>query len=336
MRYQGRQVDPIALWSDYVDFGNLNLEGDTFLPLVQCPNPDHDTNKRHFQINIEKPLVHCFAGCGISGTYEHAISMIEGVTQREARRRILKHSRVGAPAKKKRKRSSGAATTISPESLRYDTYLAPIAREYLESRGISDSSIARWELGWDADQRRIIIPVKDSRRRPRMLIGRAVREKDHPKYLYPEGIERNRLLFGVCQIDLGLVQSFGVVLVEGSLDAIIMHQHGFTTTLAILGSKLSNSQARQISQLRPAKVYCLFDADGSGIAATNSVIDKLVRHQIRVGRYPKGKTDPAELSRKEAERVIERAISVRRYRSLTASLARSKRQQRQKEAIHFG
>ena len=67
------------------------------------------------------------------------------------------------------------------------------------------------------DDRRIVIPVKDANNRTRMLIRRAVREKDHPKYLYTEGVPRNSLLFGTGQIDLGLISSVGVVLVEGSI-----------------------------------------------------------------------------------------------------------------------
>ena len=39
-------------------------------------------------MNLNKPVVHCFAGCGISGTYEHAIAMIEGDESGETRRTI--------------------------------------------------------------------------------------------------------------------------------------------------------------------------------------------------------------------------------------------------------
>jgi DNA primase len=324
VKFQGRHIDAIALWSQWVEFpANFSLEEDSeFAPLVQCPNPDHNTEKRHFQINLDKPLVHCFAGCGISGTYEHAIAMIEGTKPRETRKLILKHSRMG-PVRKKRKRSPGSDAAISPNLLQYERYIPPFGLEYLQKRGISSASVARWELGWDASERRIVIPVKDIKGRTRMLIRRAVREKDRPKYLYTEGVARNSLLFGACQIDLGLVKSFGVVLVEGSIDAIMQHQQGFPTTMAILGSKLSEIQARHIMNLRPRRVYTMFDADASGVSATLSVIQRLPMLPISVIRYPKGVSDPAELDRESRQRVFRRAVSKREFQKLVKTTTRS-------------
>lgn len=312
MLYQGRHIDPISLWSEFVEFPQ-NMDTDTeFTPLVQCPNPDHDTMKRHFQLNLQKPLVHCFAGCGISGTYEHALSMITGETRRNVRKRILRHSRLTAPAKKRRNRGR-TAKAVSPGDLRYERYLPPIALEYLSARGISDSTVAAWELGWDAEQRRIVIPVKDERGRLLFLIKRAVRVQDNPRYLYPDGSDRNGVLFGIGHIDLGVVKSAGLVVVEGSLDTIINHQNGLKNTIGILGSHLSEIQARKIANLRPVRVYTMFDADAAGVGATISVTTQLQRVPIFICRYPKGKTDPAQLDRQEANRSIERAISAQAF-----------------------
>jgi 5S rRNA maturation endonuclease (ribonuclease M5) len=79
MIYNGRDLDVLSLWGELVTLpGNIEQPLPTFLPKVQCPNPDHDTRKSHFQINSRRPTVHCFGACGISGTYEHAISIILG------------------------------------------------------------------------------------------------------------------------------------------------------------------------------------------------------------------------------------------------------------------
>jgi hypothetical protein len=96
--YNGRQLDPLALWGNYIDFPqNFKDDGSEFSGLVMCPNPDHDARRPHFQMNMRKPLVHCFSNCGISGTYEKAISMIEGCNEREARRIILKYCQFPDP-----------------------------------------------------------------------------------------------------------------------------------------------------------------------------------------------------------------------------------------------
>jgi hypothetical protein len=93
MIYHGRHIDVLSLWSEYLDLPDLDHPLPSYLPKVVCPNPRHDTFKRHFQVNTRKPLVHCFAHCGISGSYEHAIETITGCTEKEARRIILRYSR---------------------------------------------------------------------------------------------------------------------------------------------------------------------------------------------------------------------------------------------------
>lgn len=313
--FHGRQVDPVALWSEYVEFpANATFDSE-FSPLVFCPNPEHDnTHSPAFQVNLHTARVHCFANCGISGSYENAISMIEGVSHRHARKSILKHSVIGKSAPRRRK---GSTHSISPEQLEYDRYLPQVALEYLRRRGISESSTAKWELGWDAETLRIAIPAKDAHGRLKFLIKRAVKPGVEPRYLYPKDSEKSHILFGACLLDLGMVRSSGIILVEGSLDCIMLHQHGFTNTVGILGSKLSEIQSHLIANLRPKMIYTMFDADGAGITATNSVAAKLRQTPIRVCRYPKGKSDPAELSQREALRMLQRSLDFNAFTRLT-------------------
>lgn len=312
--YRGRRVDPTALWSNYVEFpGDFTDDGKTeFSPLTVCPNPDHLTSKRHFQINLKQPTVHCFAHCGISGTYEHAIAMIEGSTHRAARRAILKHSRVATGEALTRPRKRKSASAIPAVDLSYERYLPAVASEYLTSRALTPQSIERWELGWNPDELRVVIPAKDSRGRTRFLIRRGVKPKAYPKYLYSDESQRNSLLFGICHIDPRVVRSRGLVLVEGSIDTILIDQCGFQVG-GILGSYLSEIQARLIANLRPPVIYTMFDGDSAGVTATISVRKRLPRTPIKVVRYPKSvkDPDPAKLAQNPEDviRAIDRAIS---------------------------
>ncbi len=332
MNYRGRIVDAVSLWSEFVDFPTSFDPADGgFTPLVRCPNPDHATEKKHFQINLDKPLVHCFAECGISGTYEHAISLIEGSTQRMARKTILKHSRVG---RDKVRKKTYAQREIPVQQLAYERYLPHVAMDYLKSRGVSYTSMSHWELGWNPQTLRVVIPAKDARGRLKFLIERAVRPKDQPRYLYTEGADKNRLLFGLDKIDQGMIRSTGIVLVEGSLDTIMLHQHGHVNTAALLTSKMSEFQAKAIARLRPRRIYTMFDADVAGIEAIISTNRWLRHHPIYVCRFPKGKSDPAELTKEEADRVISRAIPISKFKQMTNGLFRS--QQPRKEMTRFG
>lgn len=340
MRYRGRTIDAVALWKNYVDFPNVKFdEGDVFAPLVQCPNPNHDTGKRHFQVNLSQPTVHCFARCGIEGSWEHAICVITGLYEKfkvedatDDRERLRRRQRAWKAARKEILRaavkgrvqgaalptarsgnSSRPAKAIRPDELSYESFLPAVALDYLKGRGITDSSVAEWSLGWLREERRIAIPARDLNGRNRFLIKRAVFPSQQPKYLYTEGFPKTSLLFGACAIDLGMVRSEGLILVEGSLDTIIFHQYGIRTTGGILGTGISDAQCAIIAKMRPKRIVFAFDKDTAGITNIEIAAGKLRKYPLYVMRYPKLKFDPAELTREEAYRQIDRAVPAFRF-----------------------
>lgn len=347
MRFHGRNIDPVSFWERYVEFPPGTKAQDTFAPKVQCPNPNHDTLKKHFQVNFSEGKVHCFAHCGISGTYEHAVAIIEGLYEkfgvdlkavsaafekhpaertagdreqlrrreraiRQAKKTILLNASAskfhGKPGVRKKSGLRRPTTSLRPDELSYERFLPPLALDYLERRRISDNATAKWELGWDADSKRLVIPARDLDGRLRFLIKRGLHEKQQPKYLYSEGFPKTSLLFGACFIDLGLVHSEGLILVEGSLDTIRFHQHGLTNTGGILGTGISDQQVRIIEKLRPPRIIFAFDKDTAGMVNIEIASRKLRKYPIYVMRYPTGKADPAELTRREAHNQISKAL----------------------------
>ena len=337
MNYAGRNINPVALWEKYVEFPANMDESDAYLPRVKCPNPNHDTLKRHFQINIRDGLVHCFAHCGISGSFEHALCVIHGYydeekvedatdsrsrkqrlerARRKARREILQFAtsdkRYRPSAKRKTAKAGSGAIAAVPD-LGYEKFIPQFGTDYLDTRGISAASIAAWELGWDADERRIVIPGKDEHGHTKLLIRRAVRSQDRPKYLYTGGVPKTSLLFGACRIDPGLVRSLGMILTEGSLDTIRLHEHGLTNAVAILGTGISDAQRRILARYRPRRLYFMFDKDMAGIQNIEIAALKLRQYPLFVCRYPRGVNDPAELTKEEAYRVVARAVPLSRF-----------------------
>lgn len=358
-RYRGRSINDIALWENFVEFPpNLKLDGDDYLPKVVCPNPDHDTFKRHFQVNAKDGLVHCFAYCGISGSYEHAICVVEGLyekfkveeatdererkrrrdrARREAGKRILKFAGTARSGNSTRVQKRGATDSradavVRSESLEFQSFLPPVALEYLGERGISDRSVARWRLGWLPDEKRIAIPAYDENGTLRFLIKRAVLPRQNPKYLYTEGYPKTNVLFGAGQIDLGMVDSIGLGLVEGSIDTIMQHQHGNSFFGGILGTGISDQQCRTIARLRPKRIYLWFDKDSAGVHNIEIAAYKLRKYPLVVVRYPKGKSDPAEMTKKESERQIARAIPISKFVTSNGLSVKSK----QKRGITVG
>jgi 5S rRNA maturation endonuclease (ribonuclease M5) len=375
VRYRGRNINPIVFWDRYVEFGNLKFSAeDGFSPKVQCPNPEHDTVKRHFQINFTEPKVHCFAYCGISGSWEHAICMIEGIyaklgvdleivrnayDKHPTARSVNEREQIRLHAKAKRSATkvilreaagrskilpnasvrrpgpgnSGTVEPISPELLVYETYLPAVAREYLDARGITGESIAQWNIGWHPASHRIVIPAYDETAHLKFLVKRAIRQKDQPKYLYTEGVPKTSLLFGAGQIDPGMIRSAGLILVEGSLDVVWMHQLGFKNVVAILGTGISDEQVRIVARMRPRKVFLMFDKDSAGVTNIQICAGKLRKYPMYVVKYPKGKSDPAELNREEAVRQIDRSVPLVKFLQATGLNVRNRRRRKEVEYV---
>ena len=325
MNFHGRNIDPVSFWSNYVEFPTHMGREDEFSPLVHCPNPAHDNfHSPAFQVNLQKPLVHCFSECGISGTWEHAICVAEGLYEKfqvenstTKQERLRRKTRAMREAKKLilrgatgfSRREKAAPRKKKHIRLDYDTYLPQVAQEYLAGRGITDHSISLWGFGWDSEEKRIIIPAHDQNGRLKFLIKRAVLQSQHPKYLYTEGAVKTEILFGADKLRIGQ----DIVLVEGSLDVIAISQHDLPV-VGILGTGISDAQVRVLSSLRPRKLYLMYDKDLSGIKNIEIASKKLRRYPLFVCRYPAGKSDPAELTGTQAHRAVERAIPAALWR----------------------
>lgn len=362
MIYKGRELDVLSLWGDFIDLpSNIGDPLPSYLPKVKCPNPAHDTHKHHFQVNTRKPFVHCFAHCGISGSYEHAVSIVLGLydkykiterdievakmsstikvsrdervlaqekvakAYREARKYILKgHTRVSLGKHDVSQfQNSGVRKSFSEddpvakdaralEGGSFQFLPAPV-REYLDRRGIDNSSRGKWQLGWSEDEERLVIPAFDDRGQFRFLIKRSLRSSGSLKYLYTEGAIKTSLLFGACYIDREAVRSDGLVLVEGSLDTIRLHQLGVKIATGILGSGLSTKQVRLIDKLGPRRLYLFYDKDSAGAENIADAKAKIHKIPLFVVRYPKHRSDPAEMTREEVERAIERALPIHEF-----------------------
>jgi DNA primase len=332
MIYRGRNLDVLSLWNELgVDIPDLPSDSlPTFLPLAVCPNPDHDTHKRHFQINTRQPYVHCFARCGISGDYEQAVAMILGLKTandkldfKAARRIILKHTgaalKGSASAYERRgtRKSFDADSYVAQDEKRLNAgefqWLPKNVRAYLDSRGIDDASRGKWQLGYDEDSQRLVIPAYDARGAFRFLIRRQLDGGGSFKYLYTRGALKTSILFGANCLDMEAVHADGLILVEGSLDVIRMHQLGFRNTAGILGTGISTKQVRLVCQLEPRRIYDFFDKDIAGVGNIESTRERLTKFPIFVMRYPAHRSDPAEMTGEEVRRSITRALPVSQF-----------------------
>jgi len=93
----------------------------------------------------------------------------------------------------------------------------------------------------------------------------------------------------------------GLILCEGYMDVIAMHQAGFDNAVAACGTSFTDEQAKLLSRYAE-EIVVIMDADAAGEKSTNRTIDILSKTgmSVRVVRLPDAK-DPDEFIKKHGD-----------------------------------
>ncbi len=146
--------------------------------------------------------------------------------------------------------------------------------KYLRSKGYSDEMICKAGLATRDEVRgshdkfwnRVMFPIQDINHRVIGFGGRVMGEGE-PKYLNsPETpiFDKSRNLFG---LNFARSSKKGhIILCEGYMDVISMHQAGFTEAVASLGTAFTNGQANILKRFTD-NVILSYDSDGAGTKA---------------------------------------------------------------------
>lgn len=192
------------------------------------------------------------------------------------------------------------------------------ARDYLLRRGLSPDSIEHFRLGYAPDEwhgltkhlrntgysddvirdaglavagskglydmfrNRVIFPITGQSGQVIAFGGRAL-DDSQPKYLNsPETLvyKKSETLFGLFSAKEEIVKKGNVLIVEGYMDTIISHQHGFRNVVAPLGTSLTAGQARKLRTLTDTAIL-VFDGDAAGVAAAKRALIPLCQHDFK-------------------------------------------------------
>ncbi len=178
--------------------------------------------------------------------------------------------------------------TIKNFGLGYsDKYRDDLYR-HLKSKGFSDDIINESRLctvketdTHDTFWNRVMFPIMDTRNRVIAFGGRVMGEGE-PKYLNsPENIcfEKSRNLYGL-NVARKHKGDF-LILCEGYMDVITLHQAGFTNAVASLGTALTEGHAGILKRYTD-KVLISYDADTAGRDAALRAIPRLKNAGINV------------------------------------------------------
>lgn len=151
---------------------------------------------------------------------------------------------------------------------------------------------------YDIFRNRVMTPIIDVRGNV-IAFGGRVLDDSKPKYINTSDTliyKKTNELFG-----LNLAKDSGsdtLILCEGYMDVIAMHQAGFTNAVAGCGTALTSEQVRLISRYAK-EVILAYDADEAGQKALNKAIELFATTDVKV-KIPSlyGGKDPDEIIKK--------------------------------------
>ena len=309
--------------------------------------PFHDERSPSFTVSPAKQFYHCF-GCGAHGSAIGFLMNYDRLEFPDAVEELA--SRVGLKVPYEGGREAPREDTtdlyaiLDAAAAFYRRQLAASesARAYFETRGLDETTIARFNLGYAPDQwdalknalgtsaqriallekagmlssgergskydrfrHRVMFPILDRRGRTIAFGGRVLVKEDTPKYLNsPETplFHKGRELFGLWQVREAHAKIPRLIVVEGYMDVISLHQAGLTQAVATLGTATTRDHA-EILFRQCADVYFCFDGDRAGRQAAWRAVESVLP-RMRDGRQamflflPEGE-DPDTLVRKE-------------------------------------
>lgn len=113
---------------------------------------------------------------------------------------------------------------------------------------------------------RIMFPIRDGQGRPVGFGARTLDPDGVPKYLNSPTtplFDKGRLLYGLDRASKAIRQKDRVVLVEGYMDVLALHQAGFEETVSAMGTSLTPHQLRRLKNLT-RNLYLALDPDPAG------------------------------------------------------------------------
>ncbi len=153
----------------------------------------------------------------------------------------------------------------------------PISKENQETCGLFAHKGARV---YDRLRNRIVYPIHDLAGRCIGFGGRVIDPENQPKYLNSPDtplFNKSNVLYGLYAC-LKSKQSQDLIVVEGYMDVIMLHQHGIKSAVASLGTAFTLGHLKLCQRYAELSITFCFDGDNAGQRAMHSIIDILLPH----------------------------------------------------------
>ena len=180
---------------------------------------------------------------------------------------------------------------------RWDALIQELGQQGYDKRDLLDAGLAVSSQDgriYDRFRNRVMFPIIDIRGEVIGFGGR-VMDDSTPKYLNSPDTPVYNKSRNVFALNIAKKSKAGrVILTEGYMDTISLHQAGFDSAVASLGTSLTPEHAQLLSRYFPEAIIA-YDGDGAGVSATQRAIPLLERAgmKVRVLRVT-GAKDPDE------------------------------------------
>ncbi len=264
--------------------------------------PFHNEKSASFSVNGDLQVYHCF-GCGAGGNVYTFVMNYENYTFPEAVRMLAERAGVALPqedgSEEARRRGDRRARLleVNKAAARFFYYQlrsphGQIGYQYLKKRELTDETMRSFGLGFAGKNGANLVQYLREKGFEDQLIqeaglathsekyglnsqfwnrvigfGGRVMGDGEPKYLNsPETpiFDKRRNLYGLNYARKA--RSGNIILCEGYMDVIAMHQAGFTQAVASLGTAFTAEQAALLKRYTET-VLLAYDSDGAGVKA---------------------------------------------------------------------
>ncbi len=173
---------------------------------------------------------------------------------------------------------------------------------YLLDRGFSWQILDKWCIGWDEKSYRFTIPYFDANGNLIGFKGRGLPDRI-PKYHVLGGSDYGFETVNISDVLFGLSyyqpsNDKTMIVCEGELNCISLHQDGFTNTVGISGRYISDRQAELIKSHCDSAIL-IFDELDDALDASKKLSDS-----IKVFIVPEHGKDPADMTYSEKEILV--------------------------------
>ncbi len=266
----------------------------------KAPCPFHDEKTASFVVSPQKQIYHCF-GCGKGGDSVKFVMEYEKLNYPEALEKLASSYNFTLTYTDN-KHNKPRSQVMDKLNEYYQTLLTSnqTAMSYLQERGVYESSIEKFGIGYAPDSNstinyiksqlfnmseavelgvvgfdggrnfarfieRITFPIHSANGSLVGFGGRTISGHQAKYVNSPETplFNKSRLLYAYHHAKQTLYKQNEIIITEGYLDVIMLHQAGFTNAVATLGTALTNEHLPLLRKGEP-KVIMAYDGDKAG------------------------------------------------------------------------